>query len=186
MGTGGMSIKGKACIAGAYEHPGYGTLTITLNGGVLEPSLGTMRLSLAHRHYETFDLEWHEMDDQPAVFPLTFLSSPDGDVNALTVQFEPLVGPLHFARRPDAPGPEVLRRLCGSYAMGPIEVVVALRGERTLTVTTPGGPPLDLVPLDGLRFGEPEVPIGSVSAGRRARLRVVEAAVRRLSAPPLP
>jgi hypothetical protein len=33
---------------------------------VLEPSLGTMNLSLAHRHYETFDLEWHEMGDQPA------------------------------------------------------------------------------------------------------------------------
>jgi hypothetical protein len=52
---------------------------------VLEPSLGTMNLRLAHRHYETFDLEWH----------------------------------------------------CG---------------ERTLTVTAPGSPPLDLVPLGGLRF----------------------------------
>jgi CubicO group peptidase (beta-lactamase class C family) len=52
-----------------------------------KPSLGTMDLSLVHRHYETFDLEWHEMGDQPMVFPLTFLSAPDGDVNALTVQF---------------------------------------------------------------------------------------------------
>jgi hypothetical protein len=48
------------------------------------------------------------------------------------------------ARTPDAQGPEILRRLCGSYAMGPIEVVVALRGEHTLTVTPPGSPPLDL------------------------------------------
>ena len=36
-----------------------------------------------------------------------------------------------------------------------------------------------------LRFGQPDVAIGSGSAGRRARLRAVEAAVRRLSAPPL-
>jgi CubicO group peptidase (beta-lactamase class C family) len=144
--------------SGAYEHPGYGTIAITLSDGVLKPSLGTMNLSLAHRHYETFDLEWHEMGDQPAVFPLTFLSDPDGDVNALTVQFEPLVEPLRFAKRQDALDEEVLRRLCGGYAMGPIEVVVALRGERTLTVTAPGSQPLDLVHLGGLRFGVQDQP----------------------------
>ena len=117
-----------------------------------------MDLGLVHRHYETFDLTWHELTDQPVVFPLTFLSDPDGDVSALTVQFEPLVDPLRFGRRQDAHGPEVLRRLCGTYAMGPIEVVVALRGEHTLTVTVPGSPPLDLEPAGGLRFGVKDQP----------------------------
>jgi CubicO group peptidase (beta-lactamase class C family) len=144
--------------AGEYEHPGYGTITLTLNDGVLEPSLGTMDLSLAHRHYETFDLEWHEAGDHPVAFPLTFLSDPDGDVNALTVQFESQVEPLRFAKRKGALSAEVLRRLCGGYAMGPIEVVVALRGERTLTVTAPGSPTFDLVPLGGLRFGMKDQP----------------------------
>ena len=139
--------------AGEYEHPGYGTLAVALDGDTLKPSLGTMDISLIHRHYETFDLEWHEMGDQPTAFPLTFLSAPDGDVNALTVQFEPLVEPLRFDRRPDTQSPETLRRLCGTYAMGPIGVVVALRGERALTVTPPGSPPLDLEPVGGLRFG---------------------------------
>ncbi|HEY1824089.1 MAG TPA: hypothetical protein VGG83_29620, partial [Trebonia sp.] len=117
-----------------------------------------MDLSLAHRHYETFDLEWHEMGDQPMVFPLTFLADPDGDVNALTVQFESLVEPLRFARRPDTQDLDVLKRLCGTYAMGPIEIVIALRGERTLTVTSPGGHPLDLEPLSGLRFAVKDQP----------------------------
>jgi len=147
-----------AAYAGDYEHPGYGILAIALHADVLQPSLGTMDLSLPHRHYETFDLEWHEMGDQPTVFPLTFLAGPDGDVNALTVQLEPLVEPLRFDRRPDPPGAEILRRLCGTYAMGPIEVTVALRGERTLTVTAPGSPPLDLVPAGGLRFGVRDQP----------------------------
>ena len=75
--------------AGDYEHPGYGTLTITLEDGTLRPRLGTMDISLAHRHYETFDLEWHELSDQAYVFPLMFLSDPDGDITALTVPFEP-------------------------------------------------------------------------------------------------
>jgi hypothetical protein len=150
---GAPSARPLSAYAGQYEHPGYGTLTIALGGDALRPSLGTMDLSLAHRHYETFDLEWNEMGDQPRVFPLTFLSSPDGDVDALTVRFEPLVESLRFARRPDAPGPEALRGLCGSYAMGPIEIVVALRGERTLTVTDSVSPPVDLDPISGLRFG---------------------------------
>jgi CubicO group peptidase (beta-lactamase class C family) len=144
--------------AGQYAHPGYGTLTITQNGGVLEPSFGTMTLSLAHRHYETFDLAWHEMGDEPGIYPLTFLSDPDGDVNALTVQFEALVEPLRFDKRPEEQGPEVLRRLCGTYAMGPIEIAVILRGERTLTVSAPGAPPLDLEPIGGLRFGVKDQP----------------------------
>ena len=143
--------------AGQYEHPGYGRITISLNSDVLKPSFGTMDLSLAHRHYETFDLEWHEMTDQPTVFPLTFSSDAGGDVNALTVQFEPLTGPLRFDRRPDAPGPEILRRLCGIY-VGPFEVTVELRGERTLTATPPGSPPLDLEPISGLRFGVKDQP----------------------------
>jgi hypothetical protein len=144
--------------AGAYEHPGYGTLAIALEGDALKPSLGTMELSLVHRHYETFDLEWPELYEQPTGFPLTFLSDPDGVVNALTVQFEPLVEPLRFDRRPDTLSPEDLRRLCGTYAMGPIEVTVALRGERTLTVAAPGSPSLDLEPIGGPRFGVKDQP----------------------------
>jgi CubicO group peptidase (beta-lactamase class C family) len=142
--------------AGEYEHPGYGTLTVTLEAGALRPRLGTLDLSLAHRHYETFDLEWHELGDQSHLFPLMFLSDPDGDITALTVPFEPLVGPQRFDRRPDASAqdPEVLRRLCGTYVMGPIEVVVALRGDHVLTVAIPGAPPFELEPTGrGLRFG---------------------------------
>jgi CubicO group peptidase (beta-lactamase class C family) len=155
---GAPSARPLSAYAGQYEHPGYGTLAIALDGDILKPSLGTMDLSLAHRHYETFDLTWHEMGDEPMVFPLTFLSDPDGDINALTVQFEPRVESLRFSRRPDTQGSEVLRGLCGTYAMGPIELVVDLRGERTLTVTAPDSPPLDLEPIRGLRFGVKDQP----------------------------
>ena len=143
--------------AGQYEHPGYGTLAITVDDGVLRPRLGTLDLSLAHRHYETFDLEWHELGGQMPPFPLMFLSDPDGDITALTVPFEPLLDAQRFDRRPDASArdPEVLRRLCGTYVMGPIEVVVALRGDDVLTVTVPDGTvPFELEPAGrGLRFG---------------------------------
>ncbi|MCL2585028.1 MAG: serine hydrolase [Streptosporangiales bacterium] len=138
--------------AGVYEHPGYGTLTVTLDGDVLKPAFGTMRLSLSHRHYETFDLRWHERDDPPALYPLTFVSDPDGDITALDARFEASVGPLRFARIPEVPGPGVLERLCGTYAMGPATVTIALRAGRRLTLSAGRGPALDLEPVRGLRF----------------------------------
>lgn len=141
--------------AGEYEHPGYGTLAITAEGGALRPRMGTMDLSLSHRHYETFDLEWHELGDEPHLFPLMFRSGPDGDITALTIPFEPSVEPLRFDRLPDAQArdPEVLRRLCGTYTMGPIEIAVARFSDRVLSITIPGAPPFELQAARGLRFG---------------------------------
>src|SRR5215469_138708 len=146
--------------AGEYEHPGYGTLTITVAGDTLKPSFGTMDLSLAHRHYDTFDLEWHELGDQSHPFPLMFASDPDGDITGLTVPFEPAVEPLRFHRLPDAQArdPEVLRRLCGTYTMGPIEISVAQKSDRVLTVAAPGAPPFELRAGRGLRFEVPGQP----------------------------
>lgn len=146
--------------AGEYRHPGYGTLTVAVEGDALTPRFGTMKISLVHRHFETFDLEWHELGEQPIVFPLMFLSDPDGDITGLTVPFESLIQPLRFERLPDILSPDVLPRLCGTYVMGPVELVVAQRSDLVLTVTAPGSPPLELQARRGLRFsvlGQPAV-----------------------------
>src|SRR5439155_16204956 len=75
--------------AGDYEHPGYGIFSVTADGDSLLPRFGTLQLTLAHRHFEVFDLEWHELGDQSHSFPVTFLTNPEGDVVALTIPFEP-------------------------------------------------------------------------------------------------
>jgi hypothetical protein len=153
-----------AAYAGDYEHPGYGVLSITADGETLRPRLGTLDLSMAHRHYETFDLEWHELGDQSHIFPLMFLSDADGDITGLTVPLEPSVDALRFSRLPDATArdPEVLSRLSGTYAMGPVEIAVAVQGDHVLTVAAPGTPPLELEPGHGLRFsvkGQPAITV---------------------------
>ena len=58
--------------------------------------------------------------------------------------------------------PEVLSRLSGTYAMGPVEIVVAVQGDHVLTVAAPGTPPLELEPGHGLRFavkGQPAITV---------------------------
>jgi hypothetical protein len=37
--------------------------------------------------------------------------------------------------------------------MGPVEIVIAQQNDGTLTAAVPGAPPLELVPVRGLRFG---------------------------------
>ena len=141
--------------AGEYEHPGYGTISIAASEKGLVPTFGTLQLSMTHRHFDVFDLEWHELAEQQVHFDLTFLTGPDGDVVGLTVPFEDQTDePLRFNRLPDARArdPQVLVSLTGTFEMGPIELIVARKGETTLTLATPGDPAVDLAPGRGLRF----------------------------------
>ena len=68
-----------AAYAGEYGHPGYGILTITLDGNSLRPCFATMDPSLAHRHYETL----HSRRGSPLlqVSRLTTTSTAPGSSN---------------------------------------------------------------------------------------------------------
>jgi CubicO group peptidase (beta-lactamase class C family) len=172
-----------AAYAGEYEHPGYGTFSVAVDGDTLRPRFGALRLSLAHRHYEVFDLQLHEeLGEEAPALPVTFLSDPDGFVTALTVPFDLTAEPIRFDRLPDAQArdPQVLRRLCGTYTMGPVSVDVSLASDTVLTVTVPGSPPLELRPGPGLRFEVQGAP------GVTAEFELDEAgAVTRLIAQPI-
>jgi len=87
--------------AGSYDHPGYGTVSIAVEGDRLVPAFGTLGLALEHRHFDVFDLKLLELAEQQISFPLTFMTGPGGDVVALTVAFEDDVDPIRFERRPD-------------------------------------------------------------------------------------
>jgi Beta-lactamase len=72
------------------------------------------------------------------------------------------IGSVTKAFTAAARDPEVLSRLSGTYAMGPVEIVVAVQGDRVLTVAAPGSPPLELEPGHGLRFcvkGQPAITV---------------------------
>lgn len=144
--------------AGTYEHAGYGSFSISADGERLVPSFGTLELSLEHRHYDVFDLEWHEVASQRISFPLTFLTSPDGSVGAITVPFEDSVEPIRFDRRPDAIDGATLALLAGTYVMGPIEITIAVTAGGVLTAALAGQPSAELIATRGLRFSVKESP----------------------------
>ena len=100
---GGRGARPLEDYAGDFEHPGYGRFSVSVDGGRLVPSFGTLDLWLAHKHFDVFELAWHELTEQDIRFPLTFQTSPDGSIDSLTIPLEDAVDPIRFDRitKPD-------------------------------------------------------------------------------------
>jgi len=86
-----------AAYAGTYETPGYGRVTVRANGPVLELSFTGFTARLKHYHYDIF-----EVDDPAELQPLsglvTFLMDQKGDIDRITIPFEPSVKDIEFTR----------------------------------------------------------------------------------------
>ncbi|MBY0523480.1 MAG: serine hydrolase [Gemmataceae bacterium] len=66
-----------AAYAGSYEHPAYGTVTLTLDGGALVLAWSNYKMKLEHYHFDTFTLRGDDrLDKQQVVFAL----NADADV----------------------------------------------------------------------------------------------------------
>jgi len=73
---------------GTYEHPGYGKVVVTLEGGSLVLSWGRAILPMTHWHYDTFDAK-SDAEELDELVP--FNSGTDGNVNSLTMFGETFV-----------------------------------------------------------------------------------------------
>ena len=84
--------------AGDYEHPAYGVMSIKERGGALHWSWRGMFATMAHRHYETFELP--EVPDRllPDKLAITFLTNRDGNIVSLSAPLEPMVKDIVFVR----------------------------------------------------------------------------------------
>ena len=84
--------------AGEYEHPTYGTLTVSRDAaGNLEVVFQGITMRLEHWHYETF--LGHGRDPALKLF-LLFETNIQGDVDRVAVPLEPHVSEIVFTRRP--------------------------------------------------------------------------------------
>lgn len=137
--------------AGEYHHPGYGAFVVTVEGDNLMPHYNDMQLLCDHRHLDTWDLTLEIFELH---LPLTFSTDADGNVASLAIPMEPTVDPIVFVRKPDTAtkDPELLARLTGTYEMGPLRLVITVRGGTTMTASVAGQGDVELEPHHGTLF----------------------------------
>jgi CubicO group peptidase (beta-lactamase class C family) len=139
--------------AGDYEHPGYGIFAVKVDGAALQGSFNQARSVFEHYHYEVFAAPKNEASSLSEE-KIQFNTSIDGDVESVSIQFEPATKALVFKRKPDARLFEqgFLAGFVGEYEVGAQTGKVALRPDNVLTWSVPGAPLRELEPVRGTRF----------------------------------
>jgi CubicO group peptidase (beta-lactamase class C family) len=140
---------------GDYENPGYGVLRIDpgKQPGELQITYNRITAPLGHFHYDVFQAPEDPLDPFEEM-KVRFITGVDGNIESISVPFEPAVKEIVFTRRA---GKEMrqksfLEPFTGVYQIGRQAITVALRGEDTLTLTVPGQPVYELVPREGTTF----------------------------------
>ena len=140
--------------AGDYEHPAYGVMSIREQGGALHWSWRGMFATMAHRHYETFELP--EVPDRllPDKLTITFLTNRDGSIVSLWAPLEAMVKDIVFVRLAagDCTLAAFRERCVGSFKGGATTHRVTLDTEGQLVLKPDNQPAYRLVPQEGRRF----------------------------------
>jgi CubicO group peptidase (beta-lactamase class C family) len=116
--------------AGDYLHPGYGTITVSVDGKQLVATFHGIRTPLEHWHYDVFNGGRNPDDPTFADMKYNFVANARGDIEGVEVPFEPMLPPELFKRQPDARlvDPTFLTALAGRYALVNDTVRIELQG----------------------------------------------------------
>lgn len=162
--------------AGEFEHPAFGTFTITRDGDSLKGLLNEQEYSFTHLHYDVFLVEQERFEINCKG---SFAMNLKGDIESFSIALgmEPGTKPLVFTRAADKSMQEkgFLEQFVGDYEVMGMTMTVALRGEQALSATIPGQPTYELEPYKGTEFrikGQPDV---SIEFRRNEAGQVVEA-----------
>lgn len=138
---------------GDYEHPGYGQAAIGRDGDDLTITFHGFTSRLKHFHYEVFEVPLNRLDRLERT-KVMFHTSWNGDVSGFSAPLEPAVADILFTKIGDRSmrSRAFLEPLAGQYQLGPTTVTFALRADDTLTLSIPGQPTYELVPVRGSRF----------------------------------
>lgn len=141
---------------GEYSHPAYGSILVTRDGAGLAARFHELPMRLNHWHFETFRGEVDDKSLAEVKLFFQFFTDAQGEVDRLTVPFEPSVEPISFKKLPPAQLTDAtfLRQLAGDYVMPDnpeYKMAVTLSGSN-LSLTLPGQPPLLLEPAFGTTF----------------------------------
>lgn len=130
---------------GAFEHPAYGRVDITLEGKRLVMTSEGESHPMEHFHYDVFAIEAEESIADGVL--LHFQQNARGDITGVAVPLEPAVDPILFTRMPDMrlTDPALLKKMTGTYATSTMTVTVDVDGS-SLTVDVPGQQVYAMIP----------------------------------------
>jgi hypothetical protein len=139
-----------AAYTGDYAHPGYGTLSVTLNEGELQGSLNDIVFPIQHYHYDIFEVALERIQTE---MKASFLTSVKGDIDTLIVPLEPTGNDIVFKRVPDKQMRDraFLEQFVGIYELLQMQVAISLK-EDTLIASVSGQPDTELEPYQGTEF----------------------------------
>lgn len=134
---------------GSFEHPGYGTVNISLDKGKLYLYFNGILSELEHWHYDVFAIR---KENQHTFFSregskITFRSDLNGDIHEVLIPFEPTVSDILFKRKKEETHSSAayLQKFTGLYEIYGYTVEVAIRNH-ALCAIIPGQPLYELVP----------------------------------------
>ncbi len=147
---------------GEFQHPGYGMLTIRVEGTgdtrKLYLKLNDVERPLEHFHYDTFQVPENPLDPFEKL-RVTLPTNAQGELSKVEANLEANVKEIVFKRVAEKQMFEAsfLRQFVGVYDSPGQPVTVALAGENTLQLVSPGKPPRKLIPQHGTRFDVDEL-----------------------------
>src|SRR5437660_5703040 len=138
--------------AGDYENAAYGVLKIGLKNDALQFGFHAFDFPLSHFHYDRFDtLD----DEQYGKFSVNFRTNPQGDIDGAVISLDQ--AEVVFTRKAETLDPALLEKLAGGYATPTkVKFEVLYQPGTGLSLSFPGGPPIKLIPVKGLKFRTPQ------------------------------
>jgi len=138
--------------AGDYENSAYGILKIGLKSDTLQFGFHEFQFPMSHFHYDRFDTP---DDEQYGRFSLNFRTNPQGDIDSAVISLDE--GEVVFTRKPESLDPALVEKLAGVYTTPTkVKFQVLYQPGTGLSLAFPGGPPVKLIPIKGLKFRTPQ------------------------------
>src|SRR6266436_3416193 len=135
-----------------YENPAYGILKIGLKGDQLQFGFHEFQFPMSHFHYDRFDTP---DDEQYGKFSVNFRTNPQGDVDNAVISLDE--AEVVFTRKPETLDAALLEKLAGGYVTPTkAKFEVLYQPGAGLSLAFPGGPPIKLIPIKGLKFRTPQ------------------------------
>jgi hypothetical protein len=164
---------------GDYGNPGYGVVSIAADGDGFKLKINKIEEHVTHLHYDVFQVPDAPFDPF-ATLKVQFHTDVNGDISSLTLPLETHVNDIAFTRLPDKQLSErgFIEAFTGPYEVpgSPTPLTIALRGDHTLMLSSPGSRDLELVPQRGTKFAIKELSGVTLEFKRDASGKVIEAA----------